>query len=142
MHLGIRMLARKVKCECCEFGSIVQSKARGARGGKQGRFAGSDMGGFEKHVDVVADGIGKVFVIPKDEKRDAGIPPGAKHGGNELADFFLLGHLRHRDEKFRVYFAIAETRARTRLGSTGLQICPPRLREVPTMRPSASGRKS
>src|SRR5690349_2480717 len=103
MHLGIRAQARKVKCECCEFGSIVQSKARGARGGKQGRFAGSELRGFEQDIDIVADGIRKVFVIAKDEKRDAGIPPGTKDSGNELADFFLLGRLRHKVEKFRVY---------------------------------------
>jgi len=142
MNLGIRALARKVKCQRGEFGAIMQSKARGTRSGKEGCFGGPELGWFDQDVDVVADEIRQVFVIAKDQKGNAALLPGTKNGGNELADFFLLGRLRHKVEKFRVYFPMAETRARTRLGSTGLEILPPRLSEVPTIKPSASGRKS
>src|SRR5881394_103099 len=142
MNLGIRALARKVKCQRGEFGAIMQAKARGTRSGKQGSFGGSELGCFEQDIDVVANEIRQVLVIAKDKKDDVRLLPGPKHGANELADFFLLGRLRHKVQKFRVYFPIAETRARTRLGSTGLEMLPPTLREVPTIKPSASGRKS
>src|SRR5262245_36882219 len=104
MNLGIRTLARKIKCECGELGAVVDSKARGTRSGKQGCVGGSGLSCFEQDIDVIADGIRQVFVIAKDNKDDARLLPGPKHGGDELADFFLLGRLRHKVEKFRFIF--------------------------------------
>ncbi len=92
MGLGIALPAGQVEGQGREFDPAMQAKA-GVGGRLQQRlFRLAQLGRINEHVDVIGGEMGQAFVIAQDETIDPGLLPGAKDGGDQLADFVLLGH--------------------------------------------------
>src|ERR1035441_1898927 len=93
MRLRIALPARQVKGQGREFDPAVQTKAALCGRLQQNLLGLEQLAGINQHVNIIGGEMRQALVVAQDETIDPRLVPGAKDGGNQLADFLLLGHL-------------------------------------------------
>jgi hypothetical protein len=92
MRLGVGLRAGQVQGQGGELDPVVQAKAGLECGPQERLFRRAQLIRSHQHINVIGREVRQAFVVAQDEETDVRLLPRAKDCGNQLADFWLVGH--------------------------------------------------